>query len=508
MSEPGTISRQDAIRELWRRGQLNWKLHSVQREMHDAFHKAKPNSLNVWLISRQLGKTYCLAILALEQCLKKSNSIVKMITDTKLHLESILQPTFRDILLDCPVDLLPNYNATKYIYHFPNGSQIQLAGSDNKHYERLRGQKTNLVLIDEAGFCNDLDEMIGSVLIPTTTHTGAKIILASTPPIESGHHFLQIMERAQLNNQFIKKTIDDNPLLNAEQKSNLEESMGGRHSERFRREFLCELLRENVSTVIPEFTPELQTEIVREWPKPPFRNNYVSMDLGFKDLTVLLFGYYDYRAAKIIIEDEIVVDFQKPDINLEYVTKLLIKKEEELYTNVYTNELIVPRRVSDINYIVTNEIEKYSFGKIKFEAAQKDDNEAAINDLKVKIAGKHIIIHPKCVTLIRHLENAKWKPGQKSILARSPDNGHYDALDALKYLARSIDYKKNPYPAHYELNMRDIYYTDKTKFEQKHGRQENIREPEVHVISRYGNGYTSRQQLDIYRALFGKKKQK
>lgn len=501
------INRQDAIWELWRRGQLKWKLHIVQKEMYDAFYKAEPNSINVWLLARQTGKTYALAVLAIEHALRKSNIIVKMITDTKLHLQSILQPTFRDILVDCPTDLLPNYNATTYIYHFPNGSQIQLAGSDNKHYERLRGQKTNLVLIDEAGFCNDLDEMIGSVLIPTTTHTGGKLILASTPPTETGHPFLEIMEQAQLNNQFIKKTIDDNPLLSLEQRQNLEKQMGGRNSDRFRREFLCELLREDNATVIPEFSELLKQEVVREWPKPPFKQNYVSMDLGFKDLTVVLFGYYDYRAAKIVIEDEIVVDFQRPDVNIETTTKLIIKKEEELFMNIYTNELMAPKRVSDINYIVTDAIDKYSLGKIKFEKAEKDDAEAAMNNLRVLISNKKIIIHPKCETLIRHLEFAKWKPGQKSILARSPDNGHYDALEALKYMSRAIDYNKNPYPAHYELNMRDIYFSDKAAFERKNGRVEDLsQKADVHVVSRYGNGYTSRQQLDIYRALFGKKR--
>lgn len=479
------ISKQDAISELWRRGNLRWKLHSVQKEMYDLFYNSKPNSVLVWLLARQSGKSYLLAIIALEYALRQKNVIVKLITDTKLHLQSIFEPIFKELLVDCPEDILPNYNSTKYAYHFSNGSQIQLAGSDNQHYERLRGQKSHLVLIDEAGFCSDLDTMIKSVLLPTTTHTGGKIVLATTPPLDPNHPFISFLEAAKLHNQLVTKTIDDNPLLNADQRRNLEEQMGGRNSENFRREYLCEMIREEKSVVIPEFTQELQSHIVREWPKPPFLDSYVSMDLGFKDLTVVLFGYYDFRNAKIIIEDEIVADFQLPDMNLEKLTQLIIKKEEALYLNIYTNELKKPAaRVSDINYIVTNEILNYSrkMGKeLTFLPAKKDDAEAAINNLKVLVSSKKIIIDPKCVTLIRHLENAKWKPGQKTTFARSPDNGHYDAVDALKYLIRHVQTSKNPYPAHYELNMRDVFVNNQEGFKK---------------------GSNSREQLEHYRAIF------
>ena len=53
---------------------------------------------------------------------------------------------------------------------------------------------------------------------------------------------------------------------------------------------------------------ELKEEIIRDWPKPPFFDGYVSMDLGAVDLTGILFAYYDFRANKIIIEDELIED--------------------------------------------------------------------------------------------------------------------------------------------------------------------------------------------------------
>ena len=64
------------------------------------------------------------------------------------------------------------------------------------------------------------------------------------------------------------------------------------------------------------------------------------------------------------------------------------------------------------------------------------------------IKNKEIIINTRCKNLIRHLKNGIWNK-KKTSYARSPDNGHYDGIDALKYLVRNIVLNKNPYPHNY-----------------------------------------------------------
>lgn len=463
-SNKAKISKRDAIAELWSRGELSWKCHAVQKDMRDVFYRAEDNSTMVWLLARQSGKSVELAIIALEQCLRKTNSIVKILTDTKLHAQSIFDPIFKMLLEDCPEHLKPTYIESKFTYHFSNGSSIQLAGSDNKHYERLRGQKSDLVLVDEAGFCDNLNHIVKSILLPTLTHTGGKIVLASTPPTDPDHDFYTFIEQAELNNTLTKKTIYDNPLLEETQIQRIIKEMGGTNSPQFRREYLCEVIREEENVLFPEFTEELEKEIVKEWPKPPFYDTYVSMDLGYKDLTVLLFAYYDFRADKVIVEDEIVLSGK--EIQLPDLTEKILKKEAHLWTDPLSGE-VKPTylRVSDINYIVTQEISRISNGNVYFLPTKKDDNESALNNLRVMLASKKIIIHPRCKTLIRHLRNCKWKStDKKSTFARSPDNGHYDAVDAAKYLVRSISYTKNPYPAHYNMNLRDVHVQNPNKF--------------------------------------------
>lgn len=474
------ISKAVALQELWKRGVLIWKLDPAQKELYNLFYNTD-HKVQTWLLSRRAGKTYTLGCLAIEQCIRKPNSIVKFVAPTKLQIVNIVRPIFRQILEDCPEEIKPEFKAKDYIYYFPNGSEIQLAGTDNGHAEKLRGGDSHIAIIDEAGSCKDLDNVVKSILLPTTLITKGKVLLASTPPKEPDHEFIKFIEEAEMRGSLIKKTVYDNPRLTKEDIDELITELGGINTDACRRELFCEIIKDSKSCVIPEFTPELEKEIVKEWPKPPFFDCYDGMDLGHQDLTVVLFGYYDFRADKVIIEDELVIDFKLPDENIKTLTDKIMTKERELWFNVLTNEQKKPYlRVSDINYIVTDEIYKQSNKQVNFVATKKDDNESAINALRIMLATKKIIINPRCKTLIRHLRNVKWDNRTTvSRFARSPDDGHYDAVDALKYFVRSVVYSKNPYPAHYGYNTKDLHVQNPDRF------------------------YKGETNLDIYRKIYG-----
>lgn len=445
------VSRKQAIEALWRSGVLVWKLDKNQKDLYKLFHESD-HKIQTWLLARRSGKTYALCVLAIEVCLKTPNSIVKFLSPTKLQINNILRPLMRKILEDCPKDIKPELKEKDYTYYFPNGSEIQLAGTESGHIEKLRGGDSHLSIVDESQSCMDLNNAVKSVLLPTTLMTKGKILLAGTPPKDPDHDFIKFIEDAELRGSLVKRTIHDNPRLTPEQIDELIREMGGSESDEFRREALCEIVKDPKTSVIPEFTTQLEQEIVREWTKPAFYDTYESMDLGFQDLTGILFAYYDFKADKVIIEDEYTA--KGTDVQIPTIVDTIKQKEEFLWNNPLTNEIKRPYiRVSDINYIVLHEISRYSNKEITFVAAKKDDKEAAINAVRVMLASKKIIIHPRCQTLIRHLKNVKWDSSGKKF-ARSPDNGHYDLVDALVYLIRHIVYSKNPYPAHYDLNLR------------------------------------------------------
>lgn len=477
------LTKEEAQRELWMRGSLSWKLDSTQKELYQLYYNTN-HKVQTWLLSRRSGKSYSLCILALEQCIRHPRSIVKFVSPTKLQVTNNIRPLLYTILQDCPEEIKPEFKAKDYIYYFPNGSELQLAGTDSGHAEKLRGGDSHIAIVDEAGSCDNLDNIVKSILLPTTLITRGKVILASTPPEESDHDFIKFIEDAEMRGSLIKKTIYDNPRITKEQIQELVDELGGEKSEAFQRECLCAIVKDPKSSVIPEFTPEIEKIIIREWPQPPFFDTYEAMDIGFKDMTVVLFGYYDFRADKIIVEDEYCV--KGNEISVDRICAKISEKEEALWKNSLTHETKTPYiRVSDINYIVMKEIYDASKGKINFIATKKDDKTAAINTVRTLINHKKIIIHPRCETLIRHLRNVKWasRTSGQLTFARSPDDSHYDAVDALIYLVRNIVFGRNPYPAHYDLNLRveDSF----------------IRNPKK---------YNATQNSDVYRTIFNIKK--
>lgn len=496
-SEISLPSKRAALDELWARGYLKYKLDIGQKQLYDLYYNSN-HKIMTWLLARRSGKSYCLCVLAIEQCLRQPNSIVKFVSPTKNQLNTNIRPIFKKILEDCPDSLRPEYKTGSYIYFFANGSEIQLAGSDGGNSEKIRGGDSHVWFVDEAGSCDDLDNLVKSILLPTTLTTRGKGVLASTPPKEADHDFIRYIEEAELKGSLIKKTIHDNPRITKQDIEELTKELGGENTDEFRRELLCEIIKSASTSVIPEFTKELEKEMTKEWVRPPFYDSYVSMDLGGVDLTALLFGYYDFKNDKIIIEDEIEFDFSGQDMHLKKLVEEIKKKESDLWTNPLTNELRKPHvRVSDINIIVTNEIAKISHNEVFFKNTAKDDKESAINSVRILLSAKKIVINPRCKNLIRHLRNVRWMSEKnKSTFARSPDNGHYDFVDALIYFVRNVEFRKNPYPKNYDLNLRkdDAFFGE--KFNQRNG--DNRTHDVLRSIYRVGNSSSAPIKPDAF----------
>lgn len=463
---PIKLTRLEIKHELWIRGDLTWKMHKVQKEMWKIYSESEPHSMMVWLLSRQTGKSYFLVLVACMEAIKNPNCIVKILTDTKVHAKNIFEPLFREILVDCPDSVKPTFNQNAYTFTFPNGSQVQIAGSDSGHAEKLRGQKSQLVLIDEAGFCDKLNYNVLSILLPTTTHTGGKIVMASTPPQDPNHDFIKFIEKAEMEGRLVKKTIFENPLLGEEQRQHIINQFPlGIKDPQFRREYLCELIRDEENCLFPEMTEEALKDITKEWQRPPFFDYYVGMDLGFNDLTVVLYGYYDFINDKIVIDHEIAK--KGKDIILPVFTQELLETEKKLYSHPLTHEEQKPTdRVSDVNPWVLKEILTNSFQKLWFNMAKKHDKQAAINSLRSMLMQGKIIINPECKTLLQHVKHVKWANTKtKETFADSPDEGHYDAVDALLYLVRSMSFTKNPYPPGYNMNMKSLHVQNPNNYQ-------------------------------------------
>lgn len=505
--------------KLWELGMLEWKLDITQKKIYD-FFKGKKEKTIVINASRRLGKSYALIIIAFEQALQHPKSIIKFLQPEVKMIRTNIRPIIDEITADCPPELQPEFRSQDNIYYFKNGSQIQLAGTDNGNYMKLRGGNSHLCLIDEAGFCTDLKHIIDYILIPTTTLTKGRIILSSTTPPTPDHEFIGYMESAELKGTFVKKTIYDavqdnigvpNPRITEEIVQEIISAIdGGAESDSFRTEYLCEKIFNSTSAVVPEFNDEIQKDTIAIWRKPAFTDNYVSMDIGFVDMTALLFAYYDFDNGVLVIEDEIALDGRK--VTADNVNNLVRQKEDALWTSSITGELQKPyMRVSDNNLIFLNDLNiTYN---LQFIATDKHNKDSYINKMRTMVAARRIIIHPRCVNLIAHLKNASWDKTRKTF-KRSADNGHYDFVDALAYLVRNIDENRNPYPKNFRYSKLggspdDIFYKKEYYENDKHSgglaKLSKTMEPKSSLASFGGKSDKEEAQMFSY---FKKKEKK
>jgi len=435
---------QSVKNELWRRSVLTWKLHSTQKQIYRAIDSSK-KSLFVALCSRQLGKSYMMVVKAIEQALKQPNSRIKYGTAFLSDLQEFIIPTFNQVLADCPKWLIPRYNVQQSKFIFKNGSEIKLVGLDMKP-NGLRGNTIDLIILDEAAFINNLKYLYDSVIVPATIHRPkCKILLITTPPVSPDHDFVEFYQRAEKQGSSIKFTIFDNPMLTQQRVADLCEEAGGVNSSTWKREYLCEFVTDTNLAICPEWKDAFIKEFKRdEYFK--FYHKYTSLDIGTVDYTAALFGYYDFRNGKLVIEDE--AHLHGPTMTTETLAKLIREKESELdYDPTYL-------RIADNNNLILLQDLSY-IHRLPFSPTSKDNLHAMVNELRLWVSQERILIHPRCKMLIGNLRYGLFNK-KRSEFDRSKLYGHYDHLASLVYLVRNINQSTNPIPAYFAHNYEVI----------------------------------------------------
>ena len=453
------LDKATAAAKLWQMGLVSWKFHHSQLDIYQAINNCIGSTF-VINCSRQIGKSFLLSGYAIEYALKHPGAKICYLAPTAKAVKKIIIPRIKEILIDCPRDLLPDYKVNDQVYKFKNGSEIHIAGTDAERAENLRGQVFHLVICDEAGFMDKLDYVVSSILRPLTITVNGKIILSSTPPISPAHPFKTFADQAKTDGNYIKKTIHDNPLITDRVKELYMKEAGGAESVAWRREFLAEFIIDETQAVIPEASEKKLLELIKEIVpynpgmqntqpnqifKPPFYDSYTVADLGYTDNTGILFAYYDFYKATIVVEDEAL--FNKP--NTQIIANIVSQKENFLWGDKKPYMRFCdgdPITISDLN----------SQHGLNFSATRNDELEASVNAVRLFIQDNKIIIHPRCINLISQLQSATWDSSRKRF-SRSAGHGHYDLIAALIYLVRNVRRQRNPYPANLGLDIAYMY---------------------------------------------------
>lgn len=469
--------------KLWERGNLSWKLHAAQKALEETYRVVKAQ-LFVGNCSRQWGKSFWAVKIAVETAIQNPKAQIQYGAAFQTDLVGFIIPAFDKILEDAPKSI--KGKKVGHYYLFPNGSRIKLVGLD-KNPNGLRGNTLDLIIIDECGFVGILDYIYKSIIVPATLHRpNCKIILISTPPSTPAHAFVDYVQKAELENAYVKLDIFTNPLIEPEYILRAMRETGCQVpadevalevineiidtgavcfpepwviSTTFRREFLCEFVTDSDLQIIPEWNDKY-IEVVERDQYYQYYHKYVGMDLGVKDLTAGLFGYFDFKRQSLIVEDEI--EMNGPQMNSLVLVGALRAKEKELWDNVDesgtekrdANNRPVPfRRIADSNWPLFI-ADLSSLHSLTFIATDKDLLEAMISEVRVMVNYGQILINPKCKKLIGCLKYGVWvekKIGATKTIgktfARSSVYGHFDHLAALVYLVRNLVKNTNPIPA-------------------------------------------------------------
>lgn len=420
------------VEELWRRGSLRYLLHSDQRAVRDQY-LAAAGRVFVLCCSRRWGKSRLCCALAIEVSLGVQRAHVKYAAPTMKMAREIVVPHMEELLLECPPEQRPSFNRSELTWTFPNGSRILLAGCDNGNAERLRGTSMDLGIVDEAGFIDSLRYVVHSILLPQLITTNGRIFMPSTPAKSPAHDFTAYCLEAESQDRYAHRTIYDAPHIPAHVIEEFKVECGGEESSDWRREYLAEVVVDEDSAVLPEFTRRVDS-IVQDVPTPLYRECITSIDCGFHDLTVALFGYYDFRNARLVVEDERVYQHANSGV----IAPGVLDAERALWGDKEPSV-----RVVDADAIVRADLA--ALHGLDCRLPRKDDKHAAVNALRLALSQGHVVVSPRCKTLIAHCKGAIWNR-QRTSFERSGAFGHFDGVDALVYMWRHTDKATNPYP--------------------------------------------------------------
>lgn len=415
---------------LWASGNLKYKLHSAQLTIYSALRSLPPSTREaLLLISRRFGKSYLAVVLAMEDAIRTGKTVL-LVGPSEKQIVRIATPLINAIAADAPEGFVQPKKSEK-LWKVGPGT-VMIGGYDTAS-ESFRGLEFVNIYFEEAGAADDdnFEYILYSVLFPTLMHTKGKIVHLGTPSPKVDHplHSMLIPKTKKLKS-FFTFTIDDNPLLSDADIEAEIETMGGRDNISVRRELFCEIVRDDLSSLVPEFSA---AKFVREISVPTHRLSLICGDVGgVRDHTVIhLIGSDEY--GRIVFIDECA--FPPKTSTRDMVQQALeMEKRNGLSVNSIT------RRVDTPGQMNVDLASTYGYPVL---LPSKKSFEATIAELRKPFRDDNIIISPKCELLIATLENGSFNK-QGNDFARNSYLGHMDAAASAVYGIRHYQVKGDP----------------------------------------------------------------
>lgn len=445
-----------AIAASWRLGRLYVHLNPSQKKIYDAYKISSPkNSKFIVNCSRKIGKSVLGFFLSVEKCIEVPNALVAFIAPTVEDVQAYVRQLHDVVFASCPEELRPRLLKTQLV--FGNGSKILFRGVGKgigASYNNLRSFAFDLIVLDEAAFSANLDEIVDGALLSTLIPRNGNMLLLSTPPITPDHIFKEYCDKAQLEGNYMQLTIRDShyPL---ERQNRFINDMGGLMHHKVRRELFCEFVIDTDFQLCPEWKPEYEREVAQTeqfqlWFK------YDALDQGWTDNSVCGFASVEWVGSKsiIVLRDEICM--KSPEQTTDLLAERIIAKEKEVF-----GKHEVKKRIADNN--TPSLLQDFNLRhKLYFSPVEsKTYLDVMVSDVRELAKDGRILVSPKCVQTIGCLRNGVWtktKGGARGKeFSRSKTYGHYDGFAMLMYLVRSADLTTNPLPPGFRRNEENTF---------------------------------------------------
>jgi hypothetical protein len=178
-------------------------------------------------------------------------------------------------------------------------------------------------------------------------------------------------------------------------------------------------------SVFPEWDDGATKDIIID---PDRKINYQkigALDPGFSHYTAYIVGWYDWHAAKYVVDSELFLK----QINTEELAKEIKQLESKYPEGVY-------HRVSDTAAQVICDLAQLH--NLYFAPTLKDNLEAQINYVRTMIKQRRLVINPACTMLQAQLSACSWNRSRNKF-EESTQFGHFDLCSALIYFMRNVD---------------------------------------------------------------------
>ena len=410
---------------LWKSGFLAWKCHAGQLEIYKQLRSLDPGVQEALVFcARRFGKSTLGVIMALEDCIRNPNSQVRIIAPTIKQAIAIIEPIMRKITRDAPEGLIHRIKS-EYRWHVGN-SELIVGGFDSVNITRHLGQESVSIYLEESGAAkpDDYEYAITEVLTPQLLHTRGRKIHLTTPPTQLDHPLItKTMPATKEKLAFFHYTVFQNPLLTDEQIEDAVRESGGAQTAAFKRNYLCELVKDEESLVVPQFDPLIH--VYEEEMLYPGQELTIVGDLGgVRDKTAIFFCSKHNSILYVHAE----------------LTYPALTESKRMFLDIHSKAKELGVMLDKIFYIDAPHAMTIDFWhnfKQVVNVPKKLRFDEMISTLRQVFYRQEIQIHKSCTFLIQSLTYCNLTSNQKDF-ERTQSFGHADAIAGLAYATWSV----------------------------------------------------------------------